>query len=88
MPTLVVQVRFYARANSSGQYPSIWTGTAQVDLNEQDTTSIRLLGLQEPCGRGSGLVGFRCRGVGGRITQLVWRWDWSVLLGQESATSV
>ena len=49
-PTLVVQVRFYARANSSGQYPSTWTGTAQVDLNELNTTSISCWRLQGAVG--------------------------------------
>ena len=41
-----MQVRFYARANSSGQYPSIWTGTAQVDMNELNTTSISCWGFR------------------------------------------
>ena len=41
-----MQVRFYARANSSGQYPSTWTGTAQVDMNELDTTSISCWGFR------------------------------------------
>ena len=43
---LVVQVRFYARANPSGQYPSTWTGTAQVDMYELDTTSISCWGFR------------------------------------------
>jgi hypothetical protein len=45
-PTLVVQVRFYARANPSGQYPSTWTGTAQVDMYELATTSSSCWGFR------------------------------------------
>ena len=45
-PNLVVQVRFYARANSSGQYPSTWTGTAQVDMYELNVTSISCWGFR------------------------------------------
>ena len=38
--------RFYARANPSGQYPSTWTGTAQVDMYELATTSSSCWGFR------------------------------------------